>query len=60
MVQSLGNRRATSIRMEELIRVLDDLAIHKAPALGEDAQKALIQALGKTRSPELVSRHARR
>jgi hypothetical protein len=53
MVQHLGTRRATSIRREELVRILDDLVIQNPILLGQDARKALSDTLGRTRSTEL-------
>lgn len=52
MISHLTHRRATSIRKEELIRLLDDLATSDTSPLSKTTQEALSTVLGIARSTE--------
>jgi hypothetical protein len=51
MIQSAGSRRATSIRQEELIHLLDVLVKKDSSPLGVGAQAALVKVLGVAQKP---------
>jgi hypothetical protein len=52
MVRPAGRQKATSIRKEEMIRLLDDLADAKPSPLSPGAQAALVEVLGVAQKPE--------
>ncbi|MBI4663459.1 MAG: hypothetical protein HY735_32050 [Verrucomicrobia bacterium] len=52
MIQHVGHRKATSIRKEELIRLLDDLASSASSPLPAAAKTVLSQVLGVVRTTE--------
>jgi hypothetical protein len=53
MIQHIGKRRATSIRKEELIRLLDDVAKDNSTLHSDEARSALKTVLTVVRGPEL-------
>jgi len=55
MIQHVGSRRATSIRKEEYIRLLDDLASNSSSPLSPEAKASLSKVLGVGRTPEFES-----
>jgi len=50
-----GNRRATSIRQEELIQLLDDLASSPSSPLKTDTKEALKKVVGVAQTPEFAA-----
>src|SRR5262249_40391046 len=52
MISHVGERRATSIRNEELIRLLDDLATSDKSPLTKETKEALQKVMGAARTSE--------